>query len=83
MLLARRANFSAKVTVGLENMAKNIVQAWLGDNFYQLAPELQQIHTKGGVLVGEIDVILGTGISKFIGQRLAKNSISLVPAKCS
>lgn len=53
-------------------MAKNIVQAWLGDNFYQLAPELQQIHTKGGVLVGEIDVILGTGISKFIGQRLAK-----------
>lgn len=53
-------------------MENNIVRNWLGASFKDLAPELQRLHIEGGTLKGNVEVLYGKGVSKFIGKRLAK-----------
>lgn len=53
-------------------MASRLVKNWFGDEFSILAPELQDLHTYGGVLTGEISVSTGRGIAGVIGGRLSK-----------
>ncbi len=52
---------------------------WFGDEFSNLAPELQQLHTHGGLLAGEVNVAVGHGIAGFIGRRLSRK-LGLPPA---
>lgn len=60
-------------------MASDIVKNWFGDKFSTLAPELQRLHTHGGVLVGDVNVSVGRGISGAIGRRLSRK-LNLPPA---
>ena len=49
----------------------NIVQQWFGRNFTLLDPLLQQLHTQGGVLHGDVEILVGKGFAGFVGRRLA------------
>jgi len=50
----------------------NLVSNWFGEEFKQLDPKIQSLHTSGGELVGDIDLQYGTGVSGIVGRRLAK-----------
>lgn len=45
---------------------------WFGDSFDQLHPLIQQLHTDGGTLEGDITLNYGAGIAGAIGKRLGK-----------
>jgi hypothetical protein len=51
---------------------QSAVETWLGDALDQLAPPLQRLHREGGVLLGTVQVELGTGIARWIGRRIAR-----------
>jgi len=51
---------------------KTITEKWFGDHFTELHPRLQKLHTKGGVLSGEVDVEYGSGVAGLLGKRLGK-----------
>jgi len=53
-------------------LTSELVSNWFAAAFSNLAPELQKLHRHGGVLTGEVDVIVGTGIAGLIGRRLAR-----------
>lgn len=53
-------------------MPHTLVKNWFGDEFYQLAPQLQQLHSLGGTLKGPVEVLYGKGVAGIIGRRLAK-----------
>lgn len=50
----------------------SVTQKWFGEYFYQLHPKIQQLHTQGGTLVGDVNVEYGSGIGRMIGQRLGR-----------
>lgn len=49
-----------------------IVQAWFGDAFAGLHPQLRALHQRGGVMGGDVEVAFGTGLAGAIGRRLAR-----------
>ena len=49
----------------------NPIKNWFGEDFSQLDPLLQKLHSNGGTLSGRVDVLVGKGISGLIGKRLA------------
>jgi len=53
-------------------MPSDLVKHWFGDQFVNLHPLLQKLHTDGGRLTGDIDIKYGKGLAGIIGQRLAK-----------
>jgi Domain of unknown function (DUF4166) len=50
---------------------KNVVVDWFGNSFIELHPLLQELHLHGGVLSGVVNLEYGSGVSGFIGKRLA------------
>jgi len=50
----------------------NIVRNWFGEEFNQLHPKIQLLHTNGGELVGNIRLQYGAGIAGIVGKRLGK-----------
>ena len=54
---------------GMSTVAEN----WFGDKFKNLDPILQDLHRKGGVLSGLVDIQYGRGIARIIGKKLAPN----------
>ncbi|MGB0631555.1 MAG: DUF4166 domain-containing protein [Alphaproteobacteria bacterium] len=44
---------------------------WFGERFSDLHPLLQRLHTDGGRLQGQVDVLTGRGVGNFLGERLA------------
>ena len=50
----------------------NAVEAWFGDHFGELHPQLQTLHRHGGTLSGNIDLCFGRGIAGLLGRRLAR-----------
>lgn len=61
---------------------QNSVTEWFGENFIELDPLLQQLHQKGGVLSGQVNVTYGKGMAGFIGRRLAsKLGLPSIPSK--
>lgn len=53
-------------------MQNKIVSHWFDKDFVNLDPLLQKLHVFGGELSGDVDITYGTGLSGFIGKRLAK-----------
>lgn len=54
-------------------MKANCVTNWFGAAFRQLDPLLQALHLRGGVLIGEVQIQLGTNpLARLMGQRLAR-----------
>jgi len=53
------------------SLTSELVSNWFAAAFSNLAPELQELHRNGGVLAGEVEVVVGKGIAGLIGQRLA------------
>lgn len=53
-------------------MPNELVKNWFGGQFNDLHPLLQQLHTDGGSLTGDIDIAYGKGLAGIIGGRLAK-----------
>ncbi|WP_237060266.1 DUF4166 domain-containing protein [Microbulbifer sediminum] len=53
-------------------MTSTIVKDWFGYHFADLHPTLQQLHTNGGRLVGDVTLSRGSGLAGVIGRRLAK-----------
>jgi len=53
-------------------LTSEIVSKWFGETFSNLAPELQNLHRYGGVLQGEVEVVVGKGIAGLVGRRLTK-----------
>ncbi len=51
--------------------ATGAAQAWFGEAFTCLHPQLQQLHRCGGTLDGMIDIETGRGMAGLLGQRLA------------
>lgn len=49
-----------------------LVKYWFGGQFRHLHPLLQQLHIKGGQIVGDVDISYGKGLAGIIGARLAK-----------
>lgn len=49
-----------------------MVESWFGDHFADLHPKIQQLHTHGGTLSGEVNVEYGTGVGLLLGKRLGK-----------
>lgn len=47
-------------------------ETWFGTAFAELHPLLQDLHRKGGVLRGPVEVDFGTGLAGWLGQRLAR-----------
>ena len=50
---------------------ENVVTNWFGDDFSRLHPLLQKLHKEGGELSGIVHVEYGTGLAKWMAQRLA------------
>ena len=50
----------------------SVARKWFGSRFSELHPELQKLHTHGGVLSGEVQVQYGTGVGGLLGKRLGK-----------
>jgi len=48
------------------------VQTWFGNHFDKIHPALQQLHTNGGVLHGDVRLEYGQGVAGIIGKRLGK-----------
>ena len=53
-------------------MQNVLVKNWFGDKFSNLHPLLQELHTEGGRLTGDVEICYGKGVAGFIGGRLAK-----------
>jgi len=53
-------------------LASELVSHWFNGVFYNLSPELQELHRHGGVLQGEVEVKTGNGLAGLIGRRLAR-----------
>jgi hypothetical protein len=53
-------------------MPNELVKNWFGDQFSDLHPLLQKLHTDGGRLTGDFDISYGKGLAGIIGGRLAK-----------
>jgi hypothetical protein len=53
-------------------MKSAAVETWFGEAFTQLHPLLQALHRSGGVVSGQVDVHLGTGLAGWVGRRLAR-----------
>lgn len=53
-------------------MSDNIVIHWFGERFQQLHPQLQALHSNGGVLSGVVQIELGRGLAGWVGRRLAR-----------
>lgn len=53
-------------------MPNKLVSNWFGDQFSNLHPLLQELHTTGGRLTGNVEISYGKGIAGIIGSRLAK-----------
>ncbi len=53
-------------------MTTDIVKNWFADDFNKLDSQIQILHTQGGKLTGDVDVVYGKGVSGLIGRRLAK-----------
>ena len=53
-------------------MPNTIVKNWFADQFLHLHPLLQELHTQGGTLIGNIELRFGSGLAGIIGHRLAK-----------
>jgi hypothetical protein len=51
---------------------KTLVEAWFGDAFAQLHPQLQHLHQHDGVLRGPVDVRVAPGIGRLLGERLRR-----------
>jgi len=49
-----------------------LVENWFGDEFDNLHPLLQQLHTDGGRLSGDVEISYGKGLAGIIGARLGK-----------
>lgn len=47
------------------------VESWFGKSFHELHPKLQNLHRAGGVLEGEVEIGIGSGMAHFLGLRLA------------
>lgn len=52
---------------------QTVVTRWFGPAFADLHPLLQDLHRRGGVLRGEIDIRVGRGLAGWMGRRLAKS----------
>nr|WP_293245002.1 DUF4166 domain-containing protein [Panacagrimonas sp.] len=48
------------------------VQRWFGDAFVTLHPRLQELHSRGGRLRGEVEITIGKGLAGWIGGRVAR-----------
>ncbi|WP_237064454.1 DUF4166 domain-containing protein [Microbulbifer zhoushanensis] len=53
-------------------MPSTIVKDWFGCQFTDLHPMLQQLHIRGGRLVGEVTLARGSGLAGLVGRRLAR-----------
>lgn len=53
-------------------LTTEIVKDWFGEVFSNLAPELQELHLRGGVLQGNVEVELGDGIAGLVGKKMSK-----------
>ena len=53
-------------------MPNMLVENWFGDEFDNLHPLLQQLHTDGGRLSGDVEISYGKGLAGIIGARLGK-----------
>lgn len=53
-------------------MPNEIVKKWFGAEFDRLHPLLQNLHTTGGRLTGDVKISYGKGLAGIIGARLAK-----------
>ena len=45
---------------------------WFGNEFEKLHPKIQEIHLKGGMLSGDVDIYYGKGLAAIIGKRLGR-----------
>jgi len=54
------------------NVPNMLVKNWFGDEFDNLHPLLQQLHTDGGRLSGDVEISYGKGLAGIIGARLGK-----------
>lgn len=45
---------------------------WFGKSFAKLHPLLQELHLKGGLLMGDVNITFGKGLAGFIGRKIAK-----------
>ncbi len=45
---------------------------WFGETFQSFHPLIQQLHSQGGRLIGQVDIQVGTGMAGFLGKRIAK-----------
>lgn len=52
-------------------MTTSIVSQWFGEDFHRLHPMLQALHLHGGRLTGSVEVKIPSGLSGFMGRRLA------------
>jgi Domain of unknown function (DUF4166) len=48
------------------------VEAWFGEHFATLHPQLQALHREGGTLAGSVSIEFGSGAAGWIGRRLAR-----------
>lgn len=51
-------------------LSSEIVKNWFNEAFGKLSPELQELHLMGGVLQGEVEIVLGVGVGGLLGKRL-------------
>lgn len=49
-----------------------MVKDWFGSRFGDLHPLLQELHTLGGTLHGDVYIVYGGGLAGVIGRRIAK-----------
>lgn len=52
-------------------MNDNVAEHWLGEQFAQLHPQLQDLHRRPSVLSGPVEVSFGPGVAGLIGRRMA------------
>jgi hypothetical protein len=45
---------------------------WFGKHFTALHPLIQELHTHGGSLTGDVNIKFGAGVAGLVGKRLAK-----------
>lgn len=51
---------------------KNLLKEWMGNDFFALHPLLQELHSDGGVLEGDVNIrIPKFGLSHYLGKKLA------------
>lgn len=50
---------------------QNIAEEWLGNQFRELHPLLQDLHRNPSILTGQVEVSFGRGIAGVLGRRIA------------